>query len=152
MDGRITRSAGKARMLSRHTSDIISSPLLLSFHSYLVHSRPQLLGTSAESYAREVTFVIPSTSAAEETSPPQILVSSINMSLKDFLTCHERISYTAFSPKKLQEGAGQAVEMTTIAEISAQGKLKNGGMAARKLGRKMEDYSIERWVHVEAWA
>lgn len=34
--------------------------------------------------------------------------------------------------------------MTTIAEISAHGKLRDGGMTARKVGRKFEDYSLER--------
>lgn len=66
------------------------------------------------------------------------------MSLKGVLTCYERISYTAFLANTLQEGAGQGVEMTTIAEFAAHGKLETGGVAARKIGRKMEDWSMER--------
>ena len=68
------------------------------------------------------------------------------MSLKGVLTCYERISYTAFLANTLQEGAGQGVEMTTIAEFAAHGKLETGGVAARKIGRKMEDWSMERYV------
>jgi len=105
-----------------------------------------LLGSTAESYAREVTFIVPSTSQAEATSPPQILVSSINMSLKSVFTCYERISYTAFLANSLQEGAGQGVEMTTMAEMAVHGKLETGGVAARKIGRKMEDWTLDRYI------
>lgn len=104
--------------------------------------RHQLLGSSsAESYAREVTFLVPESSHAPETQPPTILVSSINMSLKNVLTCYERISYVPSRLKPKSECV-----MTTLAEISAHGKLKDGGMTARKIGRKFEDYSLERYV------
>lgn len=96
----------------------------------------QLMGTTAESYAREVAFVIPSTSTASDTSPPQVLLSSINMSLKNILTCHERISYTASISQPESR-----TEMVTIAEISAQGTLKKG-VAAKRIGKKFEEYSM----------
>jgi hypothetical protein len=99
----------------------------------------QLLGTNAESFAREVTFLVPESSYAPETNPPMILVSSINMSLKNILTCYERISYV---PSRLRPK--QETIMTTLAEISTHGKLRTGGMAARKIGRKFEDYSLDK--------
>lgn len=123
-----------------------------------------LLGSSAESYAREVTFVVPASAGEGGTLPPQILVSSINMSLKNVLTCYERISYTASPAVSLTSHDGSSsgssrsgepaqtqtaattTEMTTIAEITAQGKLRQGGMAAKSLGRKMEKYSMDRYV------
>lgn len=101
--------------------------------------RVQLLGSTAESYAREVTFVVPSTTHPEKTSPPQVLVSSINMSLKNVLTCYERISYTPCTRDPTFR-----TEMHTLAEIEAQGTLRDGGYAARKLGTKMEEYSMDK--------
>lgn len=99
----------------------------------------QLLGGSAESFAREVTFLVPESSHAPDTQPPTILVSSINMSLKNVLTCYERISYVPSKLKPKQESV-----MTTLAEISVHGKLREGGMTARKIGRKFEDYSLDK--------
>lgn len=98
------------------------------------------MGGSGESYAREVAFIIPSSSAASDTSPPQILLSSINMSFNNLLTCYERISYTA-SARRPNENT----EMHTVAEISAQGSLKTG-VAAKRIGKKFEEYSMDKCV------
>lgn len=98
------------------------------------------MGGSGESYAREVAFIIPSSSAATDTSPPQILLSSINMSFNNLLTCYERISYTASSRRP-----NENTEMHTVAEISAQGSLKSG-VAAKRIGKKFEEYSMDKWV------
>ena len=66
------------------------------------------------------------------------------MSLKNILTCYERISYTASIQQPLH-----VTEMKTIAEIEAHGRLsEGGGMAARKLGRRMEEYSMNRYISV----
>lgn len=108
-----------------------------------------------------MTFVVPASAGENGTVPPQILVSSINMSLKNVLTCYERISYTASPPIPIHrsrhdgdpthhypqeqgEAEARTTEMTTIAEISAQGKLRHGGVTARNLGKKMEKYSMDR--------
>ena len=68
------------------------------------------------------------------------------MSLKNVLTCYERISYTASIQQPLH-----VTEMRTTAEIEAHGTLSTatGGMAAKKLGRKMEEYSINRQAQKE---
>lgn len=83
-------------------------------------------------------FVVPATSDLSGTLPPQILLSSINMTFKNLLTCYERISYTA----SLQQPQAQT-EMITLAEIAAQGSLKSS-IAARQLGKKFEEYSMNK--------
>lgn len=87
-----------------------------------------------------MTFVIPGTQQHESApaSPPAVLMSSINMSLKNVLTCYERIAYTASAHKPHLQ-----TEMTTLAAIEAQGALKSG-FAAKKLGGKLEEYSMDR--------
>ncbi|KAK9898069.1 MSF1-domain-containing protein [Cystobasidium minutum MCA 4210] len=119
---------------------VLRTERLIGVHQPAPRWVASLLGTNAESYAREVTFLVPESSDAPETQPPTIIVSSINMSLKNVLTCYERISYVPSRLKPKQETV-----MTTIAEISAHGKLRDGGMTARKVGRKFEDYSLERY-------
>jgi hypothetical protein len=91
-------------------------------------------------------FVVPATRVAEQEtdieSPPQVLVSSINMSLKNILTCYERISYTATS--EAEDPKQRMTKMKTISAIEAQGTLRNGGFAAKKIGGKMEEWSMDR--------
>jgi len=70
------------------------------------------------------------------------------MSLKNVLTCYERISYTASPAITSPDGgaaAAKTTEMTTVAEITTHGKLRHGGVAAKSLGKRMEQYSMDRW-------
>jgi len=105
----------------------------------------KILGVQEDTWVREVTFVSPSTVTAPLPSPhylpshPSIFMVSNNLSLSNYLTCRELISYT---PTPLR--AHCATTFSQIADINAQGKLGSEG-TWKGIGKKIEQFSVERF-------
>lgn len=113
--------------------------------------RGQICGGSLDNYVREVTFItppVPSSSSSSETSSPgptttsfpAVLQASTNLSIRNVVTCDERISYTADV-----EAPKAASIFSQKAFIRAQGKFHEGEVMSW-LGHKIEKSSWERCV------
>lgn len=100
---------------------------------------PQLIGGSLDNYVREVSFVM-----LPRNSPPAVLQASTNLSIRQLVTCDERISYTPDA-----EHPEAASIFAQHAYIRAQGKFKEGEVMSW-LGKKVEQSSWERFVFAAA--
>lgn len=103
---------------------------------------------------REVTFITPPGLSAASTSDqqqqqqlrPAILQASTNLSIRNIVTCDERISYTAAVDGGADQQGSESSSGSVFAQkafIRAQGKFHEGEVMSW-LGKKIEQSSWER--------